>query len=278
MMGSRVLDMRKMRMWVALSLLSVLALQMLNHADLVVPGEFLDGIGSYAIVSIFFYGLMRVLRVSTLEYFVKPQGGFISVIAVIFMAFLIFTQLRGEPFHWIGAWDLVRGVVFLFFVGLGEEILSRGFVFGVLQRYGFYLGVIGSSVMFGLMHINVYLDNWDPWQAYWHVVSAATFGVFAVVLMIVTRSIWMPIAFHTVSNAGLLFQSLPTPEEEAYRVSIDFWSGLGQPLPNGAVFVVPAIFLLWLHHGARIPSIFRGRQMPASFSKLAVRLGLIEVS
>ena len=42
-------------------------------------------------------------------------------------------------------------------VAVAEETFSRGIVFGVLLLHGLSVAVIGSSLMFGLMHINSYV-------------------------------------------------------------------------------------------------------------------------
>jgi hypothetical protein len=120
------------------------------------------------------------------------------------------------------------------------------------------VAVIGSSLMFGLMHINSYIGNFDAWPAYWHIVSAASFGVFACALMVVTRSIWMPIVLHTFSNAGLLLRN--SEEVQAKRdsySSVDFWPGLVQPLPVMLTFVIPALLLFWIAAGTPLHPVVR---------------------
>ena len=117
------------------------------------------------------------------------------------------------------------------------------------------------------MHINPYIGNFDPWQAYWHIMSAFSFGIFACALMVVTRSIWMPIVLHSFSNAGLLVEGIPTKSEEAFRVSTPFLDGLLHPLPIFATFVIPALILFWLV--ANMP-------LHPSMRKLALRWKLIE--
>jgi len=254
-------------MWVVLIVMSVLGIQILDSAGAIVPGERFDGTASYLVVGVLFFALMRFLRVPTLQYFAKPVLGWPFVVAVLLCGNLVVVQLRGEPFHNLSAGQWFRGVLFLFVVGATEEILSRGVVFGVLLRHGLPIAAIGSSVMFGLMHLNVYIGNWDPWQAYWHVMSAGSFGFFACALLVVTKSMWMPILLHFVSNAGLIFEAPPTKEEEAYRVSIDFWQGLIHPLSPFLTFVIPALILFWIHAGTPVPQWFK---------RLAKKLGLIE--
>lgn len=59
----------------------------------------------------------------------------------------------------------IAGIISILLIGFGEEMVSRVFVFGALQRFGTTFAVLVSSAMFGLMHINVYLPEWNGWYA-----------------------------------------------------------------------------------------------------------------
>ena len=259
--------MRTLRMWLGLIAMSGFAILILNTAGAVVPGEGFDSTGSFLIVGIVFFVVMRFLRTPTMQYFSKPVLGWRFLVALGLCINLIVVQLRGELFHNLSIGQWIRGILFLFAVGAAEEILSRGVVFGVLLRHGLPVAAVGSSVMFGLMHLNVYVGNWDPWQAYWHVMSAASFGFFACALLVVTKSMWMPILLHLLSNGGLIFEEPPTQEEQAYRVSIDFWQGLIHPLYPFLTFIIPALILFWINAGTPVPQWFK---------RLAIKLGLVE--
>ena len=191
-------------MWLGLIALSLLSILILNFASDVIPGKGFDSTGSYLILGLFSFGVMWWLRTPTTAYFALPKLRWSLLLAIVFMVNFIAVQIRNEDFSGVESSKWVRGVIFLIAIAVAEEIFSRGIVFGVLQRHGLTVAVIGSSLMFGLMHINSYVGNFDAWPAYWHVVSAASFGVFACALMVVTGSIWMPIALHTFANAGLL--------------------------------------------------------------------------
>ena len=265
--GARFVGMRNVRMWVSLVGLSIVAIVVLNYADRVVPGDGFDGTGSYAILGLISFAFMRFLRVSTLQYLARPVIDWRFAVAMVMCAYLAVVQLKGEPFHGLEISQWIRGILFLLAVGATEEILSRGLVFGVLRNRGVVIAVLGSSTMFGLMHINVYIGEWDAWAAYFHVMSALSFGVFACALMLVTRSLWVPIIFHALSDAGLLFEAPPTKAEEAYRVSIEFWRGIIYPFPSFLTFVVPALILFW---------IYAGTPVPYWFTRLAIKWKLVE--
>ena len=229
-------------MWVGLIGLSLLSIMILNFSGDAVPGDRFDGTVSYLILGLFSFAVMWWLRPATFAYFALPAFGWRFVIAFIFMVNLIVVQIRGEDFSGLTTEKWIRGVIFLILVAVAEEIFSRGVIFGVLLRHGLVVAVTGSSLIFGVMHLNGYIGEYfDPWRAYWHVVSATAFGVFACALLVVTRSIWMPIILHTLSNTGLLFRDLEEAiEVRSKPVSVDFWSGITYPLAPFATFVIPA--------------------------------------
>ena len=262
--------MRSFRMWVGLVALSLFSVLVLNFSSEIVPGTRFDGTGSYAIFGLIAFALMRWLRVWTLTYFAWPKFGWRFLVAFLLMLNFIIVQFRNETLSELDAWQWVRGAIFLGAVAIGEEIFSRGIVFGVLQRQGLVIAVLGSSVMFGLMHINSYLGQYfDPWRAYWHVMSATSFGIFACALMVVTRSIWMPIILHTFTNIGLLFSNVEEiTKVRSTPVSVEFWTGIVQPAPVVATFLIPALILFWINAGMPLHPVLH---------RLAIKWKLVEL-
>jgi hypothetical protein len=87
--------------------------------------------------------------------------------------------------------------------------------------------------------------------------------------MVVTRSIWMPIILHTLSNAGLLFKNLE--EEIAVRskpISVNFWDGLTYPLMPVATLVIPTLILFWINAGTPLHPVLQ---------RLAIKWKLMEI-
>ena len=156
-------------MWVGLIGLSLLSIVILNFSGDAVPGDRFDGTVSYFVLALFSFVVIWWLRPATFAYFALPAFGWRFVIAFVLMVNLIVVQIRGEDFTGLTTEKWIRGVIFLILVAVAEEIFSRGIVFGVLLRHGLTVAVIGSSLMFGLMHINSYVGNFDAWPAYWHV-------------------------------------------------------------------------------------------------------------
>ena len=256
-------------MWVGLIGLSILSILILNFAGEVVPGESFDGTGGYVILGLFAGGVMWWLRPPTVAYLSRPVFGWSFVVALALMVNLIVVQIRGEDFSQVAPDKWIRGIIFLICVATAEEIFSRGVVFGVLQRHGMTVAVIGSSLMFGLMHINSYIGDFDAWPAYWHIVSAASFGIFACALMVVTRSIWMPIILHTFTNIGLLFSNVEeVTKVRSTPISVEFWTGIVQPAPVVATFLIPALILFWINADTPLHPVLH---------RLAIKWKLVEL-
>jgi len=84
---------------------------------------------------------------------------------------------------------------------IGEEFLFRGVVTTVLLRYGAVVGVLGSSVVFALMHgVNVVLP------------SALIVGLITAELYRRSGSVWPGVVVHAFNNAvGIaVFALVPT--------------------------------------------------------------------
>lgn len=85
--------------------------------------------------------------------------------------------------------------IIVIFVGMAvispfkEEFLFRGILHGFIsEKWSFWLGLVISSVVFGLLHPGYFL-------------SASIMGVVFVVLYKLTRSLIVPIILHIIWNA-----------------------------------------------------------------------------
>lgn len=257
-------------MWAGLIGLSFVSILILNFAGDFAPGDRFDGITSYSVLALLSFAIFGWLRPDSFEYLTLPPLNWKFLLALVLMINVIVVQIRGEDFSGVTTEKWIRGIVFLILVAIAEEIFSRGVVFGVLLRHGLTVAVVGSSLLFGLMHINSYIGNFQAWPAYWHVMSAASFGVFACAVMVLTRSIWMPIVLHAFSNAGLL---LNTAEEVQARRdsydSVEFLQGFIYPLPAVATFIIPSLIMFWVAAGTPLTPQLR---------KYAIKWKLIEPS
>ena len=90
-----------------------------------------------------------------------------------------------------GALSVVLSVVFIAIATpIGEELLFRGVVANVLLRYGPFIGVVSSAVIFALIHgINVALP------------TALVVGLITAEVFRRSGSIWPGVVVHAVNNA-----------------------------------------------------------------------------
>lgn len=115
---------------------------------------------------------------------------------IIFITFLgIITGITNFQFfgsttflNWI--YIFILSLITFLFVGFGEEILFRGYVFNKLLESGNKIWAIGlSAIIFMLFHIGTYskpLDFMDVFLA----------GIFLAFLYDTSKSLWLSIGFH----------------------------------------------------------------------------------
>ena len=249
-----------------MAILSISALLLFRIPEIThYKGIYFNESFQYFLVTIFGLTCVLILRPPTISYFGCPRlkwmGAFTFVVAagwagaVMSDGFVIAQPLRVK----------IAGIIFILFIGLGEEMIARVLIFGSLQRFGTLFAVIASSVFFGLSHINVYLPDWDAWTAYWHVMSTTGFALFACALFIATRSYWVVAIFHALVDWGVVFEKMNTTGGEDYSPGIleGLWWGVEDFFINFGFF---GLFCLW---------ILRGR-WPKWSLRLAIRWKLVE--
>jgi hypothetical protein len=92
----------------------------------------------------------------------------------------------------IGGWSLGFGVLVIGIgPGLSEELWCRAFLGrGLVGNYGVWVGVLFTSALFGMMHV-------DPA----HAVATATIGIWLHFTYLTTRSLVVPMVLHTLNNS-----------------------------------------------------------------------------
>ena len=97
--------------------------------------------------------------------------------------------MESFPKDWLGFIPWIFGIAFS--AGICEEILFRGFVQNGLEKsWGSNKALIVSSIIFGIFHL-------DPWRS----PAAILLGLVAGYLLLKTRSLLTPIAFHISTNS-----------------------------------------------------------------------------
>jgi hypothetical protein len=94
-------------------------------------------------------------------------------------------------------------------VGLGpgvvEEIWCRGFLGrGLTARYGLVLGVILTSIIFGLLHCSLT-----------YAIPTACMGLYLHFVYLTSRSLWISILLHTLNNSAAIVATLINQDEQS---------------------------------------------------------------
>lgn len=204
----------------------------------------------YSLIAVVGLICVLILKPPTIKYFGWPKVSRISFIYIgIAIAVAAFDMSAGydikQPLR-----VKIAGVISLLAIGLAEEMINRVLIFGTLQRFGTTFAVIASSVIFGLMHINVYLPEWSTWDVYWHVMMATGFGFFVSAIFIATRSYWVVVIFHALSDWTVVFDKLNNYGGEDYSPGI--LEGLRWGLENLAFeYGFLGLILLYIVRGRR---------------------------
>lgn len=129
----------------------------------------------------------------------------------------------------------------------GEELAFRGAIMPAVAswirpaRAAMFVGLIASSVIFGLVHMSV-----DPWLLTYYTV----FGVCMAAMAVISRGLEAPIAFHVSNNLILMVISALFSGGRA--IEIDRSVGMGGPFM--LVFIaldVIAVGLVWAYERRR---------------------------
>ncbi|QBI56249.1 CPBP family intramembrane glutamic endopeptidase [Streptomonospora litoralis] len=161
----------------------------------------LVGFGAAALVRIRSLGAFGVKRTSWRWMLAGVAGGLVALAAkgAVILAITALTGFDSNPqgmyYDAAGGGVLPLILTFAFLAVLtpiGEEFLFRGVLANALLRYGPVVGVLSSSVVFGLFHgINIVLP------------AAIVVGIVAAELMRRSGSIWPAVVVHAVNNAAL---------------------------------------------------------------------------
>jgi membrane protease YdiL (CAAX protease family) len=220
--------------------------------ELWVKGDknFTNSIATYAVVLAVFLAIIFVQGLDCLEYFRLPRIGLASFSTIAIAAMFV------SPRFWSGQSEMkpidiaLPGVIYLLGIGFSEEVFSRGLVFGKLRYLGERKAMVYSSIVFGLLHLNVYVGyGWDLWLAYDHVISAAAFGFLACAVMITTRSIWVSALFHALFDWHLVFEkAIDDSDLGEYPVST-LSDNLLNPWFELIIYIPIALLIMRLNRG-----------------------------
>ncbi len=117
-------------------------------------------------------------------------------ITVIFFIFLMTGQITvtNDFLNPSFSWMLLADFILMIFVGIGEEVFSRGYCMTILKRCSIFIVFIIPNVIFALLHI---LNN--------NVGIIPLINIFLIGLLFsfmykIRGNIWMPIGYHITWN------------------------------------------------------------------------------
>ncbi|MNW53860.1 CAAX amino terminal protease self- immunity [compost metagenome] len=90
--------------------------------------------------------------------------------------------------------------LFTMMVGFNEELYFRGLAFSFLSRLTRKQAVIGSSIVFGVLHAANALSGTNPVEVLLQIVFAFLVGLVLALIISITRSLWIGIVWHAVHN------------------------------------------------------------------------------
>lgn len=107
--------------------------------------------------SIMEYMRIRKIKIGTIflvilfSFLIRPLLTFVNVISLIFVE----NEVQNTLSPMIGSQNILLSLLLIGVLpGVAEEFVYRGYFFGTYKLQGFWKGVIISSLIFGLMHMN----------------------------------------------------------------------------------------------------------------------------
>jgi len=160
---------------------------------------------------------------------------FIAALAIIVLVVLGYRLPVGDAPS-AGMGGLLIGLLMIGVLpGLCEEVSNRGVMMrGFMPKLGVWRAVLLSSLIFGLMHMNIM-------QA----VYASIMGILIALAILTTRSIWTGIIIHFMNNAIGVFISHAQNNDwlvgDLFNQLFDLFSG-----PGGFIIYFGFIFLVYV--------------------------------
>ena len=129
-------------------------------------------------------------------------------IGLLIVLFLTVGPIYHADYARKSIFDVVVGFLFALGIGLDEDFFSRGLIFGAFESYGIQIAAIVSAVHFGLLHFgNAIWGGQSLSFTSTQVVGAMAFGYLCVGLMLYTKTIWVPVLFHGLTDFPMQLES-----------------------------------------------------------------------
>lgn len=189
----------------------------------------------------FIFKFEYIYRTKNLLKTVKSCYGYIFYIIIPIVNSIITNLYCAAEFK--GGIYIFFGIVHLFAIGFNEETIFRGIVANSIaqkygkNRYGVYLAVLLSGVIFGVAHILNFATGANLAPVICQVAIACSIGMFFTAIYFRGGNIWVLILLHSLTDTPAFFEQLFL--EKCNTTSIDV---INNQSVYGLVFV--PIFLI----------------------------------
>jgi len=130
------------------------------------------------------------------------------LIGLLIMIFCTAGPIYHSDYAHKSIFDVVVGFLFALGIGLDEDFFSRGLIFGAFESFGIQIAAIISAVHFGLLHFGNAIWGGQSFSfTSTQVVGAMAFGYLCVGLMLYTKTIWVPVLFHGLTDFPMQLES-----------------------------------------------------------------------
>jgi membrane protease YdiL (CAAX protease family) len=229
-------------LFLALTWVSIWGVSLIPFDQLPI-GNFWRGFTYHGFCALLWLVFMRVLTPGALPRLRIRVNKKRFLITILIIAYFISGSFYQA--HWAGSslLNILSGLMFALFIGLNEDLFSRGLIFGLLEKYGIAMAAALQALHFGLLHFGNYV--WGGQSLSYtsaQIVDAAAFGYLCCGLMIFTGSIWVPILFHGLSDFPMQLTS-----QAAFTAQVTGspeWAGT---LLKAALMVVVGAILIEMH-------------------------------
>ncbi len=151
--------------------------------------------------------------------FTPPQGSpsdswmWVIPAALIIGSVVRFKDSRWHLFTPAGVFYLVVGALF---VGFSEELLTRGLLVHFMSQAAMpqVVVMLGSSIIFGLLHGMNYFNGQDRKTTLSQMIVATIMGMSLYVSYTVSGSLWVPILLHALFDISLLTYGTQPDDQE----------------------------------------------------------------
>ena len=125
-------------------------------------------------------------------------GFVIQVSALLLMALFGWYGIEGFLWDFLFIGALLPALLYAFVmsteISIFEEFVFRGFIMNALkERYNLKIGVLVSSIIFGLLHFSGFANEFPWWLS---IVSATIAGFIFAQAYLLFNNIWVPLGLH----------------------------------------------------------------------------------